>query len=785
MARTRTLTAETVTAVQSRSLTLVKTATPVTYDAVGDVISYSYLVTNNGNVRLAGPVTVTDDKATVTCPNVNTVGNLDGYLDPGESITCAASYSITQADLNNGSVTNTAKASAGGTDSNPDSETVTAGQAPALVLVKTATPATYDAVGDVISYSYLVTNNGNVRLAGPVTVTDDKATVTCPNVNTVGNLDGYLDPGESITCAASYSITQADLNNGSVTNTAKASVGGTDSNPDSETVTAIYLPIISVTKTANPSPASVPETGGIVTFDFVVSNSGPVAVTITELKDDKFGILVGDGDCKVGTALAAGESCTFSVIFQIPAGDYPGAHVNTFTATVQDGAGHSASDSDSETVTYTDVLPDVAVSKTANPTSVPETGGSVPFTFVVTNNSAEAATITDLTDDKFGALAGDADCQVGTVLAGGASCTFSASFSIPAGTYPGEHVNVFTATVLDNEENSDSSSDSETVTYTDVLSGLAVTKVVNWNGITPDISKTFQICISGPSYPAGNCQVADFDGAVLLWTNLQSGSYVVTETNPGSEWSVQVSGSPVTVPVDGEPVAASVTNTRKLGSLQVTKVVDWNGAVPDAARTFQICITGPSFATGDCKVAGYTGGVLTWNDLVPGVYTVAETDPGNEWKVTVDSASVTVPSDGGQAQATVTNTKLADPRITVTKIVTQTSQQQWSFVLRLDGDRRTISNEQPQATWENLEPNRTYTLSEDEPGAGWAEGSFECTVNGVSVGEPLPGGDLQLSVVPGDDVACVKYNADISGTDLDPMEEPSTVFGLFLPAITR
>ena len=134
----------------------------------------------------------------------------------------------------------------------------------------------------------------------------------------------------------------------------------------------------------------------------------------------------------------------------------------------------------------------------------------------------------------------------------------------------------------------------------------------------------------------------------------------------------------------------------------------------------------------------------------------------------------------------MTNTKLADPRITVTKVVTQTSQQQWSFVLRLDGgDRKTVTNEQPQATWENLEPNRTYTLSEDEPGDGWAEGSFECTVNGVSVGEPLPDGDLQLSVVPGDDVVCVKYNADISGTDLDPMEEPGTVFGLFLPAITR
>ncbi len=194
-----------VDANQSPALTLVKTADPLTYSAVDEVIGYSYLVTNSGNVSLAGPVTVADDKATdESCPDVSTVGNGDGFLDPGESVTCTASYTITQADLNAGSVTNVATASADGTNSNPDEETVTANQSPALTLVKTADPLTYSAVDEVIGYSYLVTNSGNVSLAGPVTVADDKATdESCPDVSTVGNGDGFLDPGESVTCTAS------------------------------------------------------------------------------------------------------------------------------------------------------------------------------------------------------------------------------------------------------------------------------------------------------------------------------------------------------------------------------------------------------------------------------------------------------------------------------------------------------------------------------------------------------------------------------------------------------
>ncbi len=140
-------------------------------------------------------------------------------------------------------MTNTATAHAtfGGADvaSNPDSATVTAVQDKTLKLVKTATPTTYSIQGAVISYSFLVTNGGNVTLGGPFTVTDDKATdESCPST-------ASLAPGASIICTASYTIAAGDMTAGSVTNTAQAhGFFGTpatpvDSNYASATVTLV------------------------------------------------------------------------------------------------------------------------------------------------------------------------------------------------------------------------------------------------------------------------------------------------------------------------------------------------------------------------------------------------------------------------------------------------------------------------------------------------------------------------------------------------------------------
>jgi len=224
-------------------LTLEKTASESSFDNVGDILHYSYGLTNNGSQPMLAPFTITDDKtADEACPATST------SLAQGESITCTASYIITQADLDAGSVTNVATGHAFiGTapiDSNQDSESVTGVQTKVLTLEKSADPLTYDSVLDVIGYSYLVKNTGNVTLSGPVTVTDDKAVVTCPA--------GGLAPGAEMTCTAIYTITQGDIDTGSVKNTAQAHANGTNSNTAEETVTAdvqpslyqVFLPLI-------------------------------------------------------------------------------------------------------------------------------------------------------------------------------------------------------------------------------------------------------------------------------------------------------------------------------------------------------------------------------------------------------------------------------------------------------------------------------------------------------------------------------------------------------------
>ncbi|HEX7833295.1 MAG TPA: DUF11 domain-containing protein, partial [Thermoanaerobaculia bacterium] len=244
---------------------------------------YRFTIENTGDVPLTN-LTVTD----------NNVG-------PG---TCAAYFagiaSLPVADANDDdhivscvigsfalagpTITNTASAHAQYNGEPVDSDPSSAVYAvPALTLDKSVVQSTFTAAGETLNYNYLVTNSGAAVLAGPVTVSDDKTTVTCPALSTIGDLDNFFDPGESITCTATYLTTAGDLSNAFVTNTATASADGETSNSDSATVFLATAADVSVVKTLITSgPFTV---GQSIQYTLFVANAGPSAATSIQVTD--------------------------------------------------------------------------------------------------------------------------------------------------------------------------------------------------------------------------------------------------------------------------------------------------------------------------------------------------------------------------------------------------------------------------------------------------------------------------------------------------------------------
>jgi hypothetical protein len=182
---------------------------------------------------------------TVTDPKLGLIQTI-ALLPTGESAQVTGSYGpITEADLP-GPIVNTAVVTGttrGGEPTQPVTDTHETPVAinPGLTLVKTASSSTFEAIGDVIVYSYTLTNNGDVTLYGPFSVEDDKTTVTCPAE------PASLATGQSIVCTASYVITEADFQAEFVTNVAVGKAKdptGADvpSNEATETVTKVTDP---------------------------------------------------------------------------------------------------------------------------------------------------------------------------------------------------------------------------------------------------------------------------------------------------------------------------------------------------------------------------------------------------------------------------------------------------------------------------------------------------------------------------------------------------------------
>ncbi|WP_344930239.1 DUF7507 domain-containing protein, partial [Aquimarina addita] len=281
------------------------------YDTVGELITYTIEVTNNGNVTLSN-VVVMDGNADTISPS--TIAS----IDPNETVTVTATHIITQLDIDLGIVTNVANVVAEAPDTTvinedsddpdtavPDDDTITPiNQTSSIELTKAAdapVDGNYDTLGEAITYTIIVTNTGNTTLNN-IEVTDNNADAGSITPAAVGT----LAPGLSTTVTASHTITQADLDLGTVTNVAQVTSEDPQGDsvtdllsddpstltPDDPTIVMVNMnPSLLVTKAADTPAFS--EIGDVITYTIEITNDGNVNLTNLILTDDNATIISG------------------------------------------------------------------------------------------------------------------------------------------------------------------------------------------------------------------------------------------------------------------------------------------------------------------------------------------------------------------------------------------------------------------------------------------------------------------------------------------------------------
>jgi LPXTG-site transpeptidase (sortase) family protein len=421
-------------------LTLAKSVTESYFITAGDLLHYSYLVTNSGAAPLLGPVTVSDDKATVTCPAVSTVGDGDAWLDVGESLTCTATYATVAGDVTAGSVTNTASAAAGGVTSNTDSKTVSVPSD--LVITKTDNTSGSVAVGNPFNWTITTSNTGATGIATfattEVIVSDTLPgaagyypqgvlSVTNGGTPPTGTIDCSIS-GTALSCVAngtvsmpagaSFSVTFAVTPTaaGGLANTATVDPNGNvtetneANNTGSDTVTVVAPP--SISKNFSPDPILV---NGTTTLTFTITNpntataltgvgftdalpSGlqvavtPNASTSVDCGSPTFSPASGDATLIFsGATLPASGVCTISVSVTATTAGVKSNTTGNVTST-NGGSGNTASDS----LTVNPLI-DVSLDKQVD-NATPDVGSTVTFTLVVANDGPSTATNVVVTD---------------------------------------------------------------------------------------------------------------------------------------------------------------------------------------------------------------------------------------------------------------------------------------------------------------------------------------------------------------------------------------------------
>lgn len=214
---------------QNASIKLLKEANKQEVTKAGENLTYTFTVTNNGNVTLKD-VNVFDETFKIDVDLEKTT------LAPGETTKGTLQYVVSQSDIDQGEIVNIAIAEGTPPNYGPntekptdkDTENVVADGNPGLELVKTSDVEKVSEVGEHVTYSFVVTNTGNVTVDN--IVLDDPM---LEEAGIVAELDkDSLLPGETARAKAVYKVTKDDLQYAKLVNI--ATVTGTPPNYDPE-----------------------------------------------------------------------------------------------------------------------------------------------------------------------------------------------------------------------------------------------------------------------------------------------------------------------------------------------------------------------------------------------------------------------------------------------------------------------------------------------------------------------------------------------------------------------
>ncbi len=481
----------------------------------GDPVTWTYVVTNTGNVDLTDVIVTDDMLGEIGTIPLLLVGATETYEATGTAT--AGQYgntAIAACYYNKKAVTATAVSHYYGTEPLPGIDVVKLTQGFDWAHEP---PGPYVLVGDPVTWTYIVTNTGNVPLTNVTVVDDMVGLIPC-------TIPNPLPAGQSYVCETTGAATLGQYNN---TATATGYYKGA---PVSDEDTSHYfgaLPSISVVKytnglEANTEPGPYILVGDKVTWTYLVTNTGNADLTNVTVTDDMLGTTV----CTIAS-LPAGTSETCTATGTASAGQY--TNTATVTGTPPGGLADVTATDESH---YFGAQPSITVKKSTNgedadaaPGPYILVGNPITWTYVVTNTGNVDLTGVTVTDDKLGKVV----CAIALLpTSASETCTADGTALV------GEYENTATATG----------------TPPGGLSAVTATDLSHYFGAAPSIGLVKYVSVDGGKNW--------LDANTSPWPQVLTGGqvfykYVVTNTG-----NVTLENITLTDPAGGCPIPATL-----------------------------------------------------------------------------------------------------------------------------------------------------------------------------------------------------------------------------------